>query len=102
MKLPIFETVSVVHQIRCDRCGKEAERGEVSFDQMTSIGFEAGYGSIFGDGNRVEVDLCETCLCDTLGTWLQIKTPADTPYAKMLPVFKSAAGSGEIPRGDEK
>lgn len=102
MRLKTFETVSVVHQIRCDRCGKEFESGEVGFEQMLSIGFNAGYGSIFGDGNRVDIDLCEICVRDTLGTWLQIKTPADTPSAKILPAFKSAADSGETPKGDDK
>ena len=55
MQLKTMEAVSVVHQIRCDRCGKETERGELGFAEMTSIGFDAGYDSIFGDGNRVEV-----------------------------------------------
>lgn len=102
MRLKTFETVSVVHQLRCDRCRKEAVRGEVGFEQMTSISLEAGYGSIFGDGNQVEVDLCETCLRDTLSTWLRVKAPGDTPYAKMLPAFKPDMHGGEFPRGDDK
>lgn len=88
MQLRTIETVSVVHQIRCDRCGNEAQRGEVGFQEMTSIGFDAGYDSIFGDGNRVEVDLCGPCLRDTLGAWLRVKSPADTPSATMLAAFK--------------
>lgn len=75
MQLKGIEAVSVVHQIRCDRCGKEVQRGEPGFEQMTSIGFDAGYDSIFGDGNRVEIDLCETCLHETLGTWLRVRAP---------------------------
>ena len=102
MRLKTFETVSVDHQLRCDRCGKGAERGDVGFEQMTSIDFKAGPGSIFGDGNRVEIDLCEICLHDTLGTWLQVRSPADTPYAKMLPAFKTAPDGGEFPWGNEK
>lgn len=97
MQLKTIETVSVVHQIRCDRCGKEVERGEVGFGEMTSIGFDVGYDSIFGDGNRVEVDLCEPCLRDTLGAWLRVKTPADTPLAKMLEAFKPEVHGGEVP-----
>lgn len=62
MQLKGMEAVSVVHQIRCDRCDKEALRGEPGFAEMTSIGFDAGYDSIFGDGNRVKIDLCEPCL----------------------------------------
>lgn len=97
MQLNTIETVSVVHRIRCDRCGKEAERGEVGFQEMTSIGFDAGYGSIFGDGNRVELDLCEACLRDTLGAWLRVTTPADTPLATMLAAFKPELHGGEFP-----
>lgn len=89
MQLKTVEAVSVVQLIRCDRCGKEAERGEVDFGEMTLIGFDAGYNSIFGDGNRVEADLCESCLRDTLGAWLRVKTPADTPLASMLAAFKA-------------
>lgn len=97
MQLKTIEAVSVVQLIRCDRCGKEAERGEVGFTEMITIGFDAGYGSIFGDGNRVEVDLCEPCLRDTLGSWLRVKTPADMPLAAMLAAFKSEVHGGEFP-----
>ena len=97
MQLRIMDVVSVVHQIRCDRCGKEAERGEAGFQEMTSIGLDAGYDSIFGDGNRVEIDLCEPCLRDTLGAWLRVRTPADTPLATMLTAFKPEQHGGEFP-----
>ncbi|QDL36403.1 hypothetical protein [Rhodoferax sediminis] len=76
MQVVIAETVSVVHRITCDRCGKAAERGEPGFHEMASIGFDAGYDSIFGDGSRVEVDLCEPCLRDTLGVWLRVTNRA--------------------------
>ena len=101
MKFEMFKTVSVVHQIRCDRYGEEAEFSEFGLDQMTSIGFDTGYGSIFGDGNRVDMDLCETCVRDTLGSWLQVKTPADIPYANKLLAFKPETHGGEFPRGDD-
>lgn len=97
MQLNTIETVSVVHQIRCDRCGKEAQRGEPGFVEMTSIGFDAGYGSIFGDGNRVDIDLCESCLRETLGTWLRVKSPSDTPLATMLAKFRPEEHGGEFP-----
>ena len=97
MQLKAIETVSVVHHIRCDRCGKEVERGEVGFGDMVSIGFDAGYDSTFGDGNRVEVDICEPCLRDTLGAWLRIKTPADTPLSKKLAAFNPEIHGGEFP-----
>ena len=42
MQLRTMEAVSVVHQIRCDRCGKKAERGGLGFAEMMSISFDAG------------------------------------------------------------
>jgi len=102
MQLKTIETVSVVHQNRCDRCGKEAERGEVDFLAMRSISFDAGYDSIVGDGNRVEVDLCESCLRDTLRAWLRVRTPADTPLATMLAAFKPEQHGGEFPAPESR
>lgn len=67
------ETGSTVNQIVCDRCCKETTRGETEFHEMTSIGFKAGYGSVFGDGNHVEIDLCQHCLQETLGAWLRVR-----------------------------
>ncbi len=89
--------MSVVYQIRCDRCGKEAERGEIGFTQMRSLGFDAGYDSVFGDGNRVELDSCEPCFRDALRAWLRVRTPADTPLASMLAAFKPEVHGGEFP-----
>ena len=66
-------------------------------DEMMSISFDAGYGSIFGDGNRVEVDLCEACLRDTLGAWLRVRTVADTSLATKLAAFKPEVHGGEFP-----
>jgi hypothetical protein len=97
MQYTVIEPVSVVHQIRCDRCGKEAERGEIGFTQMRSLGFDTGYGSVFGDGSRVELDLCESCLRETLGAWLRVTTPADTPLENVLAAFKPEIHGGEFP-----
>lgn len=62
-------------QILCDRCGLLAHKGEVEFSEMTSIHMNEGYGSIFGDGNDVQVDLCQHCLKLTLGQWLRVSAP---------------------------
>lgn len=75
MQLKGIRVASVVDQIRCDRCGNEVHRTEPGFEQMSSIGFNAGRDSIFGYESRVEIDLCETCLRATLGTWLRVRTP---------------------------
>lgn len=75
MQLKGIAVASVVDQIGCDRCGKEVHRTEPGFAQMSSIGFNAGRDSIFGYESRVEIDLCETCLRETLGAWLRVRTP---------------------------
>ena len=94
--------MSVVHQIACDRCGRQTERNETEFHEMTSIGFQAGYGSIFGDGSRVEVDLCQHCLQDTLGGWLRVGEPADTDLAARLASFSPERHGGEFPLSEPK
>ena len=96
MQRTTVEPKTVVYEIVCDRCGKEVQREGSDFELMTSIGFEAGYASIFGDGNRVEIDLCEACVRDTLGAWLRVRTPQDTPLARMLDKFKPEVHGGEF------
>lgn len=86
---------SFVKQIRCDRCDRLAEVGdaELEFQEFFSINQQAGYASIFGDGNHVQVDLCQHCLKDVLGRWLRI----DDPSAKTLGLFDQDRHGGEFP-----
>ena len=76
MQRTSVERVTIVHEIFCDRCGSRARRAAEGSDfrRMTSIGFRAEEGSIFGQGQRVEIDLCEPCLRDVLGHWLRVRT----------------------------
>ena len=64
----------------CDRCGKSMEQGiaEIEWQERFIISFRAGYGSIFGDGNLVECDLCQDCIQSTIGKWLRITQ--DDPF----------------------
>ena len=34
-----------------------------------------GYGSIFGDGNILNLDMCQTCVSRILGVYLEVKEP---------------------------
>lgn len=76
MQRTSVERVTIVHEIFCDRCGLRARRAAEGSDfrRMTSIGFKAEEGSIFGQGQRVEIDLCEPCLRDVRGHWLRVRT----------------------------
>lgn len=62
----------------CDRCGKRMSDDEPyeGYTNRTQIRFRAGYCSLFGDGNKVEGDLCDKCLHELLGPYLRIVEPA--------------------------
>jgi len=73
MKIHDVRPESFVSQLRCDRCGAEAQHNvDDGFNNFVQIGFDASWGSQLGDGNRVDVDLCHGCLKETLGPWLRI------------------------------
>ena len=95
MQIKDVRPASFVKQIRCDRCDRLAEVGDagLEFQEFVSINQQAGYASIFGDGNHVQVDLCQHCLKDVLGPWLRI----DDPIAKSLGLFDPDRHGGEFP-----
>lgn len=66
--------VEEVTSIICDYCKKDIINLELQ--EAININFVGGYASIFGDGARVEVDLCQDCLKKLLGPYLRItKSP---------------------------
>jgi antitoxin CcdA len=71
MKRTRVEQIEVVHGLRCDRCGSEARPDEAAFKEFVSIDQVGGYGSVFGDGNRVRLDLCPVCLQALAGEWIR-------------------------------
>lgn len=58
----------------CDRCHRRvtADGNDFEWQERLSVAFQGGYGSIFGDGATVSVDLCQQCVRETLGAWLRI------------------------------
>lgn len=73
MRIHDVRPESYVAQLRCDRCGAEAQHNvDDGFNNFVQIGFDASWGSQLGDGNRVDVDLCHGCLKETLGPWLRL------------------------------
>lgn len=99
MKIKDVRPQSYVRQIRCDRCSRVAEDGESEFYEFTSIGYKAGYGSILGDENVVEIDLCQHCLKETLGPWLRVTEPeaAKNTISKALERFNPDLHGREFP-----
>ncbi|WP_245932936.1 hypothetical protein [Caballeronia novacaledonica] len=66
-------TVLEVAACISDRCQRRItpEVGDFDRHEQLSISFEAGCGSIFGDGSKVRLDLRQFCVRDALGAWLQ-------------------------------
>ena len=54
----------------CDACKKELE---TPFDWQESLNWSnrGGYGSVFGDGTDMTLDLCQDCIKEHLGKFIQ-------------------------------
>lgn len=75
MKIKDVRPHPYVKILRCDLCNREAEDGDSEFYEFTSIEYKAGYGSVFGDENMVEIDMCQPCLKEALNPWLRVTEP---------------------------
>ncbi len=52
---------------QCDKCKKVFDiKDTMEIQEFHHIQFEGGFGSVFGDGERVECDLCQGCLYDMI------------------------------------
>jgi hypothetical protein len=59
----IKQPAIVLSSITCDKCGKEYDVDDVlELQEFLHINFVGGYGSVFGDGYRIECDICQYCL----------------------------------------
>jgi antitoxin CcdA len=79
-KIKSYEALAL-ESITCDVCGKEFFQPDymeynddlIEIQEMTNIELSCGYGSIFGDGNTITLDICQHCLKEKLGNYLQLK-----------------------------
>lgn len=73
----VKERASTEHYIDkyvCDKCEKVFDREDImDVQEMVHVGFSAGYSSVFGDGNVVELDLCQHCFKELAGEYVKIK-----------------------------
>lgn len=98
MQIKDVRPESFTKQIRCDRCARLFEFGDTEFRETASIDLKAGYGSIFGDGNSVQIDLCQHCLKLTLARWLRIVESGQHARAiERLSLFDPERHGGEFP-----
>ena len=75
-----MQDVVIKESISCDVCGTTYEyptpegSTEAVFEiqEFTRLNFTGGYGSVFGDGDNVRLDICQGCLKEKLGKYLRI------------------------------
>ena len=72
------ETTPVI-KWTCDKCGKTYEIDGIFTDQMEAqefvhINFTGGYGSIFGDMQTVQADICQHCLKPMIADFMRINS----------------------------
>ena len=58
-------------ELYCDVCEKRME-SILEEQEMVRINFTGGYGSIFGDGNSIRLDICQHCLQEKLGESIRV------------------------------
>ena len=57
----------VCTEIICDVCKKSfAVDDDYELQEFTCLDFEGGYASVFGDGVRYQIDICQRCLLKML------------------------------------
>jgi len=59
--------------IICDKCGFTVELPDngVEYQEFFQWKFVGGYGSVFGDCTYGKVDLCQRCVKEVLGPYVQ-------------------------------
>jgi len=56
-------TEKVCAKIQCDFCKKEFGKDDwIETQEFHHVDFVGGYGSVFGDGNHIQCDICQRCL----------------------------------------
>jgi len=63
-----------IESITCDVCKKEfyykEDKDQFEIQEFQYIRIRGGYGSIFGDGAQLKIDICQHCLQKLLGEYM--------------------------------
>jgi len=75
-KEKVIEEIEKTVSITCDICNKiyidSIENNDIlEIQEFTHINFTGGYGSIFGDGDEIKLDICQHCLKEKLGQYIK-------------------------------
>ncbi len=72
------EEEKIIHRflksITCDICHTtyEAENDRMEMQEVIQIRHSCGFGSVFGDGDAILCDVCQHCLKEKFGQYIQI------------------------------
>jgi hypothetical protein len=72
-----YETKTIVtneiSEIICNVCNKTILPSDfIEWQEAQSISFRGGFGSVFGDGSIVSIDICQNCFNEKLGDFVEI------------------------------
>ena len=60
-------------RFRCDRCGAAAKySADDRLTNLVQLSFDGGIGSALGVRRRFDLDICHSCLKETLGPWFRV------------------------------
>jgi hypothetical protein len=77
-KIKIEKEEMVPKSIICDVCGNRFDYKDIfEIQEFTHIRKNCGYVSVFGDGDKIECDICQNCLKEKLGKYMRVKTYED-------------------------
>ena len=69
----VMEEKEVLIGFTCDKCQKHFPSDNwVEHQEMHTICFVGGYGSVFGDESYVDCDLCQECLHGLIKDFVRI------------------------------
>jgi hypothetical protein len=70
----------IIQQKKCDKCTKTVDPDDfVEWQEFMHWKNVGGYGSVFGDGVEVGVDLCQHCAKEVLGPYIGVISRYATP-----------------------
>jgi len=69
---------SEVVSVTCSKCHRVITPADwVDWQEYQTISFTGGYGSNFGDGKTIRIDLCQQCLFDLVGDFYEVEEDCD-------------------------
>ena len=68
-----------VTSVICDRCKKEYN-DDMELQEFLMHYNTGGYNSVFGDGSKTSLDLCQHCVKELLGDYIQFHDDEEEEY----------------------